>query len=328
MGLMSPEQQEKWVKKAVNYEIFGCYAQTELGHGSNVRGLETTATFIRETDEFDIHSPTLTSTKWWPGGLGKTANFAVVYARLILPAGDQGVHPFLVQIRSLDDHRPLPGVTVGDIGPHFGSNGNDNGFCRFSHVRIPRDQMLMRYSKVSREGVYSTPPHAKLSYGTMVIVRAGLVASAYYALAKATTIAIRYAAVRKQGNAEGTGEETKILDYRIQQYRLLPLLAAAYALQFTGKYMLEVYEQLQKGLSSGDLSALPEVHATSSGLKSLTTRIASDGIEECRKACGGYPPSPLFCLWALPTGFFVCCLFVCFRQTWLPALLWSPHSVC
>jgi len=38
----------------------------------------------------------------WPGGLGKTANFAVVYARLILPEGDLGVHPFLVQIRSLE----------------------------------------------------------------------------------------------------------------------------------------------------------------------------------------------------------------------------------
>jgi len=289
MGQMSPEQQEKWVSKAVNYEIFGCYAQTELGHGSNVRGLETTATFIPETDEFDVHSPTLTSTKFWPGGLGKTANFAVVYARLILPtSGDMGVHPFLVQLRSLEDHRPLKGVTAGDIGPHFGSNGNDNGYCRFTHVRIPRDQMLMRYSKVSREGVYSKPPHAKLSYGTMVIVRAGLVGSAYFALAKSATIAIRYSAVRRQGNPEGSGgDESKILDYRIQQYRLLPLLAAAYALQFTGKYMYEVYEQLQKGLSSGDLSALPEVHATSSGLKSLTTRIASDGIEECRKACGG-----------------------------------------
>ena len=40
--------------------VAGSYAQTELGHGSNVRGLETTATFIPETDEFELHSPTLT----------------------------------------------------------------------------------------------------------------------------------------------------------------------------------------------------------------------------------------------------------------------------
>ena len=46
------------------------------------------------------------------------------------------------------DHKPLKGITVGDIGPKFGSNANDNGYLKFSHVRIPRDQMLMKYSKV------------------------------------------------------------------------------------------------------------------------------------------------------------------------------------
>ena len=48
----------------------GCYAQTELGHGSNVAGIETTATLDSNSDEFVIHSPTVTSTKYWPGGLG------------------------------------------------------------------------------------------------------------------------------------------------------------------------------------------------------------------------------------------------------------------
>ena len=41
------------------------------------------------------------------------------------------------------------GVTVGDIGPKLGYFGMDNGFLRLNNVRIPRDQMLMRYSKVS-----------------------------------------------------------------------------------------------------------------------------------------------------------------------------------
>jgi hypothetical protein len=55
---------------------------------------------------------------------------------------------FIVQLRSLDDHLPLPGITVGDIGMKFGSgayNTMDNGVLRFDHVRIPRDQMLMRF---------------------------------------------------------------------------------------------------------------------------------------------------------------------------------------
>lgn len=46
------------------YQVIGCYAQTELGHGSNIRALETTATFVRGTDEFELHSPTITATKW------------------------------------------------------------------------------------------------------------------------------------------------------------------------------------------------------------------------------------------------------------------------
>lgn len=40
------------------------------------------------------------------------------------------------------------GVESGDIGPKFGFNSNDNGYLKLSNVRIPRENMLMRYSKV------------------------------------------------------------------------------------------------------------------------------------------------------------------------------------
>lgn len=94
-----------------------CYLQTELGHGTNVAALETTATYIPETREFELHSPTLTSSKWWVGALGKTATHGVVQARLILPSGkDVGPHLFFVQLRSTEDHRLLPGIIAGDIG--------------------------------------------------------------------------------------------------------------------------------------------------------------------------------------------------------------------
>ena len=62
-GQADEEQKARWLEPALNYAIIGCYAQTELGHGSNVRALETTATYIPETDEIELHSPTLTSTK-------------------------------------------------------------------------------------------------------------------------------------------------------------------------------------------------------------------------------------------------------------------------
>ena len=44
-------------------KIIGCYAQTEIGHGSNVAGLETTATLDMKTDEWVIHTPTIRATK-------------------------------------------------------------------------------------------------------------------------------------------------------------------------------------------------------------------------------------------------------------------------
>ena len=130
-----PTLLKKYAHLIATRAIFGCYMQTELGHGTNVSRLETTATFLPERQEFEIHSPTLTSSKWWIGALGKTATHGVVQAKLILPGGkDMGPHLFFMQLRSLgknylfrspnilslrpfaDDHTVLPNITIGDIG--------------------------------------------------------------------------------------------------------------------------------------------------------------------------------------------------------------------
>ena len=63
----SDEQHEEWLERTQNHAIIGCYAQTELGHGSNVQKLETRATYVPETDEFEIHSPSVSAHKWWIG---------------------------------------------------------------------------------------------------------------------------------------------------------------------------------------------------------------------------------------------------------------------
>lgn len=98
----SSEFLKKYKALITNKGIVGCYLQTELGHGSNVAQLETTATYIPQSREFEIHSPSLTSTKWWVGGLGKFATHGVLQAKLILPGGrDAGPHLFFIQLRSL-----------------------------------------------------------------------------------------------------------------------------------------------------------------------------------------------------------------------------------
>ncbi|KAJ0970670.1 hypothetical protein J5N97_018629 [Dioscorea zingiberensis] len=291
-GQGTEEQQKKWLPLAYKMQIIGCYAQTELGHGSNVQGLETTATFDPKSDEFVIHSPTLTSSKWWPGGLGKVSTHAVIYARLITDGRDYGVHGFIVQLRSLDDHSPLPGITVGDIGTKFGNgayNSMDNGVLRFDHVRIPRDQMLMRVSQVTKDGKYlkSDVPR-QLVYGTMVYVRQTIVADASNALSRAVCIAVRYSTVRRQFGAQDGGAELQVIDYKTQQSRLFPLLASAYAFRFVGEWLKWLYTDVTQRLQANDFSTLPEAHACTAGLKSLTTSVTADGIEECRKLCGGH----------------------------------------
>ncbi|XP_047330734.1 peroxisomal acyl-coenzyme A oxidase 1-like isoform X2 [Impatiens glandulifera] len=291
-GQGTEEQQKKWLPLAYKMQIIGCYAQTELGHGSNVQGLETTATFDPQTDEFVIHSPTLTSSKWWPGGLGKVSTHAVVYARLITMGQDYGVHGFLVQLRSLEDHTPLPGITVGDIGMKFGNgayNTMDNGVLVFDHVRIPRDQMLMKVSQVTKKGEYiqSDVPR-QLVYGTMVYVRQTIVSGASSFLSRAVCIATRYSAVRRQFGSKDGGEETQVIDYKTQQSRLFPLIASAYAFRFVGEWLKWLYTDVTQRLQASDFSTLPEAHACTAGLKSLTTTATADGIEECRKLCGGH----------------------------------------
>jgi acyl-CoA oxidase len=86
-------------------------------------------------------------------------------ARLIIDGKDYGVNAFLLQLRDLETHKLLKGVTTGDIGPKMGFNTVDNGYLKLDKVRIPRTNMLMRFAQVSKEGKFHKPPHDKISYG-------------------------------------------------------------------------------------------------------------------------------------------------------------------
>ncbi|GAA6234510.1 peroxisomal acyl-coenzyme A oxidase 1 isoform X2 [Lates japonicus] len=282
------EQSRKWLPLANSFQAVGTYAQTELGHGTHLRGLETTATYDPATQEFVLNSPTVSSIKWWPGGLGKTSNHAIVLAQLYTQGNCHGLHAFIVPIRDMSTHEPLPGIVVGDIGPKFGFNEVDNGFLKLENVRIPRENMLMKYAKVEPDGTYVKPPSAKLTYGTMVFIRSMIVGESARALAKSCTIAIRYSAVRHQSEIRPGEPEPQILDYQTQQYKLFPLLAMAYAFTFVGQYMKQTYHRITGDINQGDFSELPELHALSAGLKAFTTWATNSAIEVCRMSCGGH----------------------------------------
>ncbi|XP_056673097.1 peroxisomal acyl-coenzyme A oxidase 1 isoform X2 [Monodelphis domestica] len=281
-------QQQKWLTPSFRLQIIGTYAQTEMGHGTHLRGLETTATYDPKTQEFVLNSPTVTSIKWWPGGLGKTSNHAIVLAQLYTKGECYGLHAFIVPIREIGTHKPLPGIIVGDIGPKFGYDEMDNGYLKMDNCRIPRENMLMKYAQVKPDGTYVKPLSNKLTYGTMVFVRSFLVGEAARSLSKACTIAIRYSIVRHQSEIQSGDPEPQILDFQTQQYKLFPLLATAYAFQFVGAYMKETYHRINVDINQGNLSELPELHALTAGLKAFTSWTANSGIEACRMACGGH----------------------------------------
>ncbi|KIW26553.1 uncharacterized protein PV07_09639 [Cladophialophora immunda] len=295
----SDEQRAYWMPKIAAWEVIGAYAQTELGHGSNVRGLETEARWDPTTKEFIIHSPTITASKWWNGTLGRTANYAVVIAQLMLPENgtykSYGPHPFLVQIRDLKTHQPPQSIVVGDIGPKYGYAPMDNAYCLFNQHRVPHSAMLSRHSRLDPEtGVYIKPKNPSSVYGQLTRGRSVIVMNARLVLARAVTVAVRYLSIRRQFRDQDNPTqplETPVLDYTTVQIRILPLLATTFALHYSGAHMRQLYERTRKNdttIDTVDQAALSELHSTSAGLKSLATTLAADGIEICRRSMGGH----------------------------------------
>lgn len=287
----SEAQKARWMPKCESLEYIGCYAQTEIAHGSNVRGIEIEARYEHSTQEFIFHSPSITATKWWIGGLGLGCTHALIVARLILNGSDYGPNAFFIQIRDLKTHEPLEGVEVGDIGPKMGNHGNDNGYLRFNQFRQGKDVMLNRFAKINDAGEYEiTDTNAiKILYLSLIRARSVLVFDAWYPLACALTISIRYSLIREQfPDPDNPQQERKILDYQAQKFKLFRNLAKLYCFIFIRPYIKDMYKRAEEKLKNNDDSDLAFLHCIISLYKSYVTFGTLDGIEECRRSCGGH----------------------------------------
>ncbi|CAM4012925.1 acyl-CoA dehydrogenase [Flavobacterium weaverense] len=273
----------KYLRDIGSLKLPGCFAMTETNHGSNVKGMETTATYNHETKTFTIHTPHPKAQKEYIGNAAVHGQMATVFAKLIIGETDYGVNAFIVPIRD-SNSIVLKGVTINDCGLKMGLNGVDNGTISFNQVVIPKENMLDRFASVNENGEFESPiPSDNRRFftmlGTLVGGRIGIPRSALAAAKSGLAIAIRYSDKRRQFGPEG-GSEVPILNYRIHQRRLLPLLAKTYATHFALKYVTKRFMVRTE-------IEMPEIEALAAGMKAYSTWSTTAILQECREACGG-----------------------------------------
>jgi len=274
---------EQLLRPIGSLEMPGCYAMTETAHGSNVRDLETTATYDAGTDELVVHTPHRGAAKDYIGNAARHGRLASVFARLVVGDDDHGVHVVLVPIRD-ESGNVLPGVRIEDCGDKEGLNGVDNGRILFDRVRVPRENLLDRFGSIGSDGRYSSPiPSAgRRFFGmlrTLVLGRVSIAAASVSATKVGLTIAVRYAATRRQFGPEQAPEQP-ILDYPLIQRALLPRLATTFALHFAVRD-LEAWAA-DPGRDDG-----AQLEVAAAGLKAYASEHCVSTLQACREACGG-----------------------------------------
>ena len=282
-NLGTQKHHDRYLTDAGTLALAGCFAMTETGHGSNVRGLETTATYDPATDELVVHSPHWGAGKEYIGN-AMDSKLASVFCQLIVGEENHGVHAVLVPLRDAQ-HRPLPGVTVVDSGYKLGLNGVDNGRIWFDQVRVPRENLLDKYGQIDAGGKYSSPiknPSKRFftMLGTLVGGRVCVPRAGLSAAKSGLAIAVNYALRRRQFAAAPSLPETLLLDYPTHQRRLMPYLAKAYAIDFALDWLTQQYVDRTP-------DTMRALESWAAGLKAYATWNTTATLQECREACGG-----------------------------------------
>lgn len=289
---LGTEKHKEYLRRAADLTDMGAFGMTELGHGSNVQSIETTAHYEHETKSFVLNSPTETSIKFWIGNLGKTCSMLVVFAQLYVNGENQGVHVFLTPVRERGTHETFEGCLIGDCGDKLGLQGVDNGWIKFTNYRISKEMLLNRFADVNEDGHYvsSIPSSGKRFACQIAALSGGRVLASSNASdisIVSTTTAIRYGATRKQFARKKKGPEIHIMDYPLHQARLFPLFARSFMEMITMGNLWEEWCDNSKAILEPENKTGEYFHLISSAMKAVTTWNSAECWKESRLACGG-----------------------------------------
>eukprot|EP00761_Pharyngomonas_kirbyi_P006799 gb/GECH01006808.1/.p1 GENE.gb/GECH01006808.1/~~gb/GECH01006808.1/.p1 ORF type:complete len:1078 (+),score=269.99 gb/GECH01006808.1/:1-3234(+) len=284
MFLGTEYHHQQFLSNFESADKIGCFCMTELGHGTNVKEIQTTATYDINTKEFIINTPSESAQKYYIGNLGRTAKYASVFAQLIINEQNYGVHAFVVPVRDTSGNLS-PNIRIRDCGMKLGLNGIDNTRVWFDHLRIPRENLLNRYANVSEDGTYSTDiksPSKRFAthISALLLARISVGCATCSSARLSLTVALRYSLRRRQfGPNQGT-QEVPIIWYSTHQRRLIPHLAANYAWSFFHNYV-----KLRYAYRSPEESK--QIHLLASLNKAMSAWHSINTSQACREACGG-----------------------------------------
>lgn len=301
---LGSQEQRKLLNYVNNGQLLGCLAITEIGHGSNLKGLETEAIWDNDTKSFIINSPTNSSHKYWIGN-AIHGNFAVVFAQLYINNECYGIHPFLVPLRiyesfpkelenymyknNIEYKKLYKGVNVKLLGKKAGLNGVDNGEIFFDNVKIPRNNLLSKFGYVDNNGQYiSSHKKPEKRFGELLSTLSGgrgtLAMGANKVTLKAVNMMYEYSKNRRQFSNDKEKEERSIISYPTVFNKIKEPFIKCICLDYALEKMLEI--GIRDFKETNKISKT--MHALSSGLKVYSSELAYRACDNARLIFAGH----------------------------------------